>query len=267
MIDSTAGGADSGLWWQDAAGAGVRVAFSSSAAGNLALHVGAAAPADGGEGSARRQVLAARRALEARLDVGPGRLHFLDQVHSAVVHEMVEPSAEAPTAPVGDAWVSSDGSHPLAIMVADCLPVLLVGSRADGGVVTGAAHAGRPGLLAGVLERTVEAMRGHGAADLRAWIGPGACGGCYEVPEAMHAELTAERPALASRTRWGTPALDLRAEAARILIEHGAAVADLAGCTIEDEALFSHRRDPGRGRFVGVVWRPERDGAAPPEAP
>lgn len=266
MTTRPAGDADAGFWWQGAAGAGVRVAFTSSAAGNLALHVGDAADQDD-DGPARHAVLARRRALERRLGVAAGRLRFLEQIHSATVRDADEPEAAeaagpAGVTPVGDAWVSPDGSHPLAIMVADCLPVLLVGARADGGAVTGAAHAGRPGLLAGVLERTVERMRAHGAERLRAWIGPGACGRCYEVPEAMHAELTAGRPALASRTRAGTPGLDLRAEAQAVLAGRGVSTAELSGCTIEDRTLFSHRREPGRGRFVGVVWRPE--GLAPP---
>ncbi|GAB3177487.1 peptidoglycan editing factor PgeF [Nesterenkonia halophila] len=250
------GGADAGFWWHGAAGAGVRVAFTSAAAGNLALHVGDAAAQDD-DGPARREVLARRHALERRLGVAAGRLRFLEQIHSAEVRDADGSETADATAPVGDAWVSPHGSHPLAIMVADCLPVLLVGARGDGGAVTGAAHAGRPGLLAGVLERTVERMRDHGAEQLRAWIGPGACGRCYEVPEAMHAELTVGRPALASRTRAGTSGLDLRAEAQAVLAGRDVSTAEVSGCTIEDRTLFSHRREPGRGRFVGVVWRPE----------
>ncbi|WP_010525415.1 polyphenol oxidase family protein [Nesterenkonia sp. F] len=263
MTRRPAGDADAGFWWHHAAGAGVRVAFTSSETGNLALHVGDAAEQDD-DGPARREVLARRRMLERRMGVAAGRLRFLEQIHSAEVRDADASGPADGAAPVGDAWVSPDGSHPLAIMVADCLPVLLVGARGDGRAVTGAAHAGRPGLLAGVLERTVERMRDHGAQQVRAWIGPGACGRCYEVPESMHADLTARRPALSSRTRVGTPALDLRAEAQTVLVDHGVSVAELSGCTIEDRTLFSHRREPGRGRFVGVVWRPE--GEAPGSA-
>lgn len=236
------------FWWRGHAGDSVEVGFTSVDAGNLAHHVGS-----------QQQVTADRRRLEASMGVDPGSLRFLDQVHSAQVLDAQ--TAGAGQVPTGDAWVCRDGSVPLAIMVADCLPVLLHGQRSEndpehGTPVTAAAHAGRPGLLAGVLENTVAAMKDHGAASITAWIGPGACGSCYEIPEHMVAEVSPGRPDIASTTRWGTSALDLRAEARSVLAGHGVAVAQLEGCTIEDDSLFSHRRDPGRGRFAGVIWAP-----------
>ncbi len=173
---------------------GVQLGFTSAEVSNLAAHVGSA-------DAARRNRVALERVT--------GSLRFLNQTHSADVHDALEPTDSPPS---GDAWVCEDGSVSLAVAVADCLPVLLVGGGPRG-PVTAAAHAGRSGLMAGVLENTVRAMRQRRAQSIRAWIGPGACGSCYEVPQEMVNDLASHRPGLASLTRWGTPALDLRAHA------------------------------------------------------
>ncbi|GAB3188447.1 polyphenol oxidase family protein [Nesterenkonia suensis] len=245
---TTTGDVDSPFWWRGTAAEGrVHVAFTSVQAGNLARHVGE----EPEEAVTRR-----RRSLEAQMGVRADTLCFLEQVHSAVVHEASGHPADSGRAPVGDAWISLGAAQPLAVMVADCLPVLLVGQGdGDAPLITGAAHAGRTGLLEGVLENSVTLMREHGAERVQAWVGPGACGSCYEVSATMHQELGSQRPALASQTSWGTPALDLRSEAEEVLRELRVNIAELAGCTIEDETLFSHRRAPGQGRFVGLVWR------------
>lgn len=243
------------FWWRQSTGDGVHLAFTSVEAGNLARHVGP-----------QHDVESHRLRLQEAMGVPAGSLRFLDQVHSSEVLDAddvaptVAPLAGggATTVPTGDAWVCSDGSVPLAIMVADCLPVLLVGQRDRDdprtAPVTAAAHAGRPGLLAGVLENTVTAMRDRGAVAITAWIGPGACGSCYEIPDEMLAEHATDRPALASTTSWGTSAMDLRAEAEQVLAQAGVTLAPLAGCTLEDASLFSHRRAPGQGRFAGLIW-------------
>ncbi|WP_300344881.1 polyphenol oxidase family protein [Nesterenkonia sp.] len=227
------------FWWGETAGE-LHVAFTSAAAGNLGSHVGSDAEEN-------------RLRLQKQMGIAPGSLRFLNQVHSADVVD-----AEVPGVPTGDAWISREAHPALAVLVADCLPVLFSAVTSSGGRLTGAAHAGRPGLVAGILENTLEALRREGAEQLTAWIGPGACGSCYEVPAEMHRELTADRPALSSQTSWGTPALNLRAEAVRVLNAAGAEVVDVAGCTIEDPQLFSHRRSQRTGepagRIAGVIW-------------
>lgn len=237
------------FWWRGEH-AGVQLAFTVAAAGNLSRSVGV--PGQGLEN---------RRALEADMGLEPGQLRFLNQVHSADVLD-ADVGRQQSLPLTGDAWISTEGT-PIAVLVADCLPVLFVGFGADGRVLTAAAHAGRPGLIAGVLERTVAALRGAGAEAITGWIGPGACGECYEVPQAMFDELTATRPALASATSWGTPALDLRAEATAALSSAGVQVSNEAGgCTIEDRRLFSHRRCQKTGepvgRLAGLVWTQRR---------
>lgn len=153
--------------------------------------------------------------------------------------------------PAADAMVTAETGVALGIRVADCLPVMLADPAAG---VIGAAHAGRAGLLAGVLGRVVGRMHEAGARDILGWIGPHICGRCYEVPEEMAERVWRDHPATRSVTSWGTPALDLAAEATAQLQGLGVTAVGLDPCTRENEALFSHRRDPGAGRMAGLIW-------------
>lgn len=231
------------FWWDGQGPDGLRIAFTNTSAGNLALHVGDNAAA----------VRARRSALEQRMGIKAGSLRFMNQVHSATVVP-VEPGPAEGAPPEADALLSADGSVPLAVMVADCLPVIFAGTGPRG-VITAAAHAGRRGLLDGILPSTAAAMRAEGAASLQAWIGPGVCGRCYEVPAGMLAEAS-HLPAAASQTSWGTPALDLPGAAQVQLQELGVDVHAVPGCTMEEPELFSHRRDAPTGRFAGLIWQP-----------
>ena len=140
----------------------------------------------------------------------------------------------------------------LMVRVADCVPVLLA-DPANG--VVAAVHAGRPGLAAGVVPRAVETMRSLGADRLRAWVGPHVCGACYEVPEQLRAEVAAIVPEAYAVTSWGTPSLDIGAGVAAQLAAAGVEAADVSRCTIEDEDLFSYRRQgAASGRLAGLVW-------------
>lgn len=209
---------------------------------NLALHVG------DDEASVRRN-----RALLSAEVAAP--VVFVDQVHSADVH-VLPPTGEVPVL-TADAMVTDRRDVALAIMVADCLPVLL--SDPVAGVIA-VAHAGRQGLLDGVLQRTVQEMVALGArpVDLTASIGPSICGDCYEVPATMRDEAAARLPQTRSSTRWGTPSLDLRAGAVAVLEAAGIPRAALDAehpCTLEDERFFSYRRSARSGRFAGVIRR------------
>jgi YfiH family protein len=152
-----------------------------------------------------------------------------------------------------DALVTDQPDVVLMVRVADCVPVLL--ADLDAGVL-GAAHAGRPGMVAGVVPRTVAAMRELGAGQLRAWLGPSVCGRCYEVPAAMRAEVAAVEPASASTTSWGTPALDVAAGVRAQLLRDGVEVSEVSRCTLESPELYSYRRDGDRsGRLAGLIRR------------
>jgi YfiH family protein len=132
------------------------------------------------------------------------------------------------------------------------VPILLADPEAR---VVAAVHAGRPGMVAGVVPAAVAAMRSAGARDLHAWVGPHVCGACYEVPEQMRAEASAVVPAAYAETSWGTPALDIGAGVRAQLADSGVTTVDASRCTIEDEDLFSYRRQGvASGRFAGLVW-------------
>ena len=149
-----------------------------------------------------------------------------------------------------DGLVTSVPGIGLAMMGADCLPVLLA---ADG--VVGAAHVGRPGLVAGVLPEVVRVMRAEGANDITAVIGPGICGLCYEVPPSMAGEVEKAVPGSRGTTRHGTTSVDLTAGATSQLAREGVQVRALGGCTLEQPDLFfSYRRDGLTGRHAGIVW-------------
>ncbi|OFI38328.1 copper oxidase [Arthrobacter sp. SW1] len=225
------------FWWREEVRPGVTVAFTDTDAGNLALHVGD----DAGD------VMARRARLETASGLGGRSFQYMSQVHGNAV-AFIDGTAEAPTA---DAMVST--GQPLAVMVADCVPVVLAGDGAAGPVL-GVAHAGRPGVASGVVPAVVAEMRERGAQDIAAWIGPSICGKCYEVPEALRADVAATVPATWAETSWGTPALDLPAGVRAQLGALGVPVEYSGGCTKDTEALFSYRRQQQTGRFAGLIW-------------
>lgn len=263
--------------WRAEVRPGVWVAFTDVAAGNLALHVGDD-PAEVG----RR-----RRAVEAALGLGGRPFQYMNQVHgnnvagigaasaaagSAAAGAPVAgalaataPTAGAPaaTVPTADAMVSF--GEPLAVMVADCVPIVLVGDRPGKAPILAVVHAGRPGVASGVVPATVARMHELGAAGLGAWIGPSVCGRCYEVPADMRDDVAASVPAARCTTSRGTPGLDLPAAVRSQLQDAGVGVEYSGGCTLEDDTLFSYRRDPNTGRFAGLVWTDAGSPAADPQ--
>lgn len=236
-------------------GAGIAGGFTTCAGGvsvppwaalNLALHVD----------DEVRRVLANRDLLARHL--GSSWVNFPQQIHGAGVLVVDRERAGRRRITSGgaagvDALVTAEPRVPIGVLVADCLPVLLVDPVHR---VVGVAHAGRRGLAAGVLQATLDAMAGLGAdpASTRAVIGPAICGRCYEVPEEMRDEVDAAVPGAATVTRVGTPALDLPAGAVRVLRTAGVSkVRSLGICTAEDDRFYSYRRDGRTGRFAGFV--------------
>jgi polyphenol oxidase len=195
-----------------------------------------------------------RRVLDAFAPATqPSPLVRMRQVHGAEVQVvdrdyLTRPAGPAPTV---DAVVTALPDVVLMVRAADCVPVL-VADVARG--VVGAAHAGRVGMVAGVVANTVAAMRDLGARDLTAWIGPHVCGRCYEVPAQMRAEVSEGVPEAFAQTAWGTPGLDVGAGVAAQLRRAGADVVEVSRCTLEDQDLFSYRRQ-GResGRLAGLI--------------
>jgi len=183
---------------------------------------------------------------------GPSRLAWLRQVHSAGVAHATDPlPAESPEA---DAVFTQSPSLALAVLVADCAPVLLADPAAG---LVGAAHAGRPGMAAGVVPALVAAMVRAGAdpGRMHALVGPAVCGRCYEVPAEMRDEVAAAVPGSACLTRKGTPGIDLRAGLHGQLTAAGITqIGDDPRCTAESAELYSYRRDGPTGRFAGLIW-------------
>ncbi|MER7191060.1 peptidoglycan editing factor PgeF [Streptomyces flaveolus] len=196
----------------------------------------------------------ANRELAAKsLGVDPARVVWMNQVHGADVAVVDAPWGDRPV-PRVDAVVTAERGLALAVLTADCVPVLLADPVAG---VAAAAHAGRPGLVAGVVPAAVRAMTELGADPVRivARTGPAVCGRCYEVPEEMRTEVAAVERAAHAVTSWGTPALDVSAGVRAQLERLG--VCDLAQspvCTRESKDHFSYRRDRTTGRLAGYVW-------------
>ncbi|MEV7973112.1 peptidoglycan editing factor PgeF [Cellulomonas sp. NPDC089187] len=144
-----------------------------------------------------------------------------------------------------------------AVLVADCVPVLLADPEAE---LVAAVHAGRRGLLAGVLQAALATLTAHGArtTHMRAAIGPCIRGSHYEVPATMRDEAAAILPATACTTVDGTPGLDLPAGARAVLTEAGVRqILDTELDTAVDPRFFSHRRaqraGTTTGRSAGVI--------------
>jgi hypothetical protein len=241
--------------------AGVGAVFTSRHGGhssdpygelNLSLQVGE----DTGVVLANRaRVLEAAGAIAAG-PAGPAGLAAMRQVHGAEVAYAAAGSGGAE--PEADAIFTDSPDEALVVLVADCVPVLLADPVAR---LIGAAHAGRPGLAAGVVPALVAAMTKAGADPVRmhAMVGPSICGACYEVPAQLRDEIAAVVPASWCVTRQGTPGLDLRAGLHAQLADLGVGagsgrVTDDPRCTAESAELYSYRRDGKTGRFAGVIW-------------
>ena len=187
-------------------------------------------------------VLQNRKILEA----AHGPIQFMNQVHGNRIVIIEEVGQESPTA---DALVTGIPGVALAVMVADCIPLLISSNE-----VVAAVHVGRRGLLNSVTSLTIALMREMGASAMTAIIGPAICGSCYEVSPEIFAEVTNAYPSAISRTPHGSPALDLPAALRQILKEEGiSSIIDESSCTVEDQNLFSYRRDGVTGRQVGLI--------------
>ncbi len=231
------------VWWHEESSGAVRMVTDRSggvstgawAGLNLGLHVDDDPAA----------VAENRRRLGAEV----GRpLVYMDQCHGAEVAVVDDLPG---TAPRCDALVTTADHLALAVLVADCVPVLLAG----GGGVVAAVHAGRPGMVAGVVPAAVAAMRELGAGEIDAVVGPSVCGRCYEVPAAMREAAAAVSPVSATVSWTGTPAIDVAAGVVDQLRREDVEVRWVPGCTRESPQLYSYRRDGTTGRFAGVVAR------------
>ena len=196
-------------------------------------------------------VAANRASLIDRLRL-PQAPHWLRQVHGKTVVRVSSPFAH--DTPEADAAVTRDDGVVLAILTADCLPVLFASKD---GLHVGAAHAGWRGMAAGVLEATVAAM--NVAPDqIIAWLGPAIGRSSYEVGTQVRDAFVAMNTTAESafvESRPGHWLCDLYALATQRL--HAIGVREMHGGgfdTRSDERFYSYRRSPQTGRFASLIW-------------
>jgi len=194
---------------------------------NLALHVGD-----------DPQTVAANRSL-----IAPAQ--FMNQVHGDEIVIVQSVTDETPTC---DGLITTKSNLALAVMVADCIPLLLISKEA-----VGAIHVGRAGLVNQIALKAITTMRSLGAIDIHAILGPSICGACYEVPFEMQQDVVEQHPRAFATTRKGTPGLDLPKALIADLLSAGVSYETSTICTMENELYFSHRRQNPTGRFAGVV--------------
>lgn len=234
-LSAGSGGPVVDLYFTDAVGGASRAPYGGF---NLGAHVGDDPAAVGRN----------RTTLAQEVAVGDDRIVWMNQVHGAEVARVQQPWRGDP--PGVDGVVTDESDLALAVLVADCTPVLLADPAAG---VVGAVHAGRPGMLAGVVPAAIEQMRQAGASSPVAVVGPSVCGRCYEVPAQMREDAARTAPASSAVSWSGTPAIDVASGVVSQLADHDVPVTWLPGCTRERKDLFSYRRARTTGRFAGVV--------------
>ncbi|MFA5959088.1 MAG: peptidoglycan editing factor PgeF [Tatlockia sp.] len=205
---------------------------------NLALHVG----------DNRDAVIANRAALRNSCSL-PNEPEWLDQTHSTDC-VLVEETANR----AADAAITRVPNSVLAIMTADCLPILLCNKA---GMEVAAIHAGWRGLVNGVIENTVEKMHSK-PEQLLAWVGPAICQTCFEVGQEV-LEAFQNRYGFAKTAfypqgeKWRA---NLPQLAALVLQATGvSAIYQSNQCTFENKNdFYSYRREPQTGRIVSLIW-------------
>jgi YfiH family protein len=206
----------------------------------------------------RAAVVAHRAFLDARLPSPPV---WLEQTHGrdvALIDDVNLPACRGKP-PVADAAVTRLADVPLAVRVADCLPVFLVDEATS---VIAVAHAGWRGLAAGVLQATLDVMSVE-PRTVRAWLGPAIGATAFEVgDDVLEAFVDGDEGAQACFMRAGASKwrADLAALARRRLAASG--VTRVHGgdlCTASDASrFFSWRRDRTPHRMAAVLWRTSR---------
>jgi len=171
------------------------------------------------------------------------KLKFMNQVHGNEVVEVHEDSTSPITA---DALFTRSKGVPLVVLSADCLPILIKGEN-----IVAAIHAGRKGILNGIIGKVIERLRSISNGEYVATIGPAICEKCYEVDLEMYLDAIGREPSLA--TNPDSHCLDLKRAATEQLKIRNIKVVDIGICTAHDLKYFSYRRDGITGRNAGVI--------------
>ncbi|HET7527860.1 MAG TPA: peptidoglycan editing factor PgeF, partial [Burkholderiaceae bacterium] len=218
------------------------------------MNVGVAVGDDAGDVAANRRVLAEAIAASPV---------FLRQVHGARVVRIDAGSAGAEVQDADASWTDVPGVA-CAVLVSDCLPVLLAAPQAR---AVGAAHAGWRGLSAGVVQRCADAVCAGASCEPRelvAWLGPCIGPDAFEVgpdvPVAFGVEPTRGdlprfryAPRRDGDPRWRADLAGLARDRLAAIGVHR--VSGGSWCTVQDRSrFFSFRRDGITGRMAAAVW-------------
>lgn len=205
---------------------------------NLGLHVG----------DDEISVLHNRQRIREEFGL-PNEPIWLNQTHSTRCIK-----AEIETDRNADAAISSSSKHPLVILTADCLPIVLCNQQ---GTEIAAVHAGWRGLFHGILANTISCMQSN-PMNLMAWIGPAICQSCYEVGEEVYSSFTNKYPLsqnafAANKKKWHA---NLPKIAEIILNNLGVSMVFQSNlCTFElKDEFYSYRREPQTGRIGTFIW-------------
>lgn len=195
----------------------------------------------------RDNVIKNRLRLAKALEINPQMVDMGRQVHAAGLDlnegrgfpHFASPGESPP--PEADGQLTATAGRPQLVLVADCLPVALLGDRG-----LAMLHCGWRGLAAGIIEA---AKRSVGAR--LAVVGPGIGPCCFEVGPEVETAFIDLGPGLMNGRNMNLPEV-----ARRQLARAGVEETEVAGiCTFCDERFFSHRRDQGRtGRQAGIAW-------------
>ena len=192
-------------------------------------------------GDASKSVEGNRQILQGL--ISQPKLKFMNQVHGNEVVEVDEDSTSPITA---DALFTRSKGVPLVVLSADCLPILIKGEN-----IVAAIHAGRKGILNGIIGKVIERLRSISNGEYVATIGPAICEKCYEVDLEMYLDAIGREPSLA--TNPDSHCLDLKRAATEQLKIRNIKVVDVGICTAHDLKYFSYRRDGITGRNAGVI--------------
>lgn len=213
---------------------------------NLALHVGDRADA----------VTENRKALASSFGIDPAQLFFMNQIHGTTILE-IDSASDANEIRECDGLITSQTGLGLAVLVADCAPVLLSTSQK-----VAAIHVGWRGLFGGIVEKVLDLLLANDEASaLNVKIGPTICGKCYEVGEDLATQAKAHGFILGER--GGKPTLDIPRSVLEIVRSRLAREKIIAGwngswngiCAYESSEHYSFRREKVTGRQAGVIVR------------
>ncbi|MEH2922830.1 purine nucleoside phosphorylase YfiH [Samsonia erythrinae] len=215
-----------------------------SAAPYDALNVGSHVGDETTHVSANRQMLVDMAGL-------PAMPHWLEQVHGT---DVVRLGRTFSPSVCGDAAYTDEKGQVCTVMTADCLPVLFCANSGD---EVAAAHAGWRGLLAGVLEETLDCFRAK-PSQIMAWLGPAIGPNAFEVGPEVRDAFVRHDAAMASAFRpEGTKFFADIYQLASLRLR-AAGVSQVFGgncCTVSDsQKFFSYRRDGVTGRMASLIW-------------